>query len=265
MDAGQGGVGVVVDGEQRVEKVAVEPRDEEGVVGPQVLDEVRSHGIVAEREDDVGVAEADHVDLSGAPGVPREGDGTGGLEGLGQRCVGEEVLGGSIDVDRVGDTGQAERGLTADRVGEAGDEVDELDAGWQEDDRDAVGLEGGALEGEAEDGLADGARPAAGGDADVEDGGAGGLLVVGCAQAHQDPVGGVAPLGGTAIEACGPAGDVVTVGVERRLAEDGGGDRHGAGAMEAEGDEVEEGGLDGADEDEVVGRGSGEVFHVASA
>ena len=119
VDAAQGGGDVVGEGGEGLQEGCVESREQEGVVGAQVLDEVGPGGVLLapQGQDEVGVSEVGQVDGARAAGVAGEGA---------QLAVLEELVQGGGGVQDVGGSGQSHAGA-GELLGQAGQEVGELD------------------------------------------------------------------------------------------------------------------------------------------
>ena len=132
-------------------------------MGAQMLHQVKPDRIAAERDDDVGVAEGHHVHLARALALA-------GDDRVGQLLVREQVAGRGIDVDDVGQARERRTGNIVEVFGQARSQVDELDAGRQQDDGGAVGLEASAVLRDGDQHLPQGAGPALRGARDVKRG-----------------------------------------------------------------------------------------------
>ena len=246
MDAGHRAGGVVAQGEQLGQERRVQAGQQEGVVRAQVLHQVAADRVPAEGDDRVGVAEGHHVQLARALVVLDDGD------RLGRRAVGEQVAGRGVDVDDVGQAGERHAGQPGEVVGQARGEVDELDAGRQQDDGGAVGVQARAVLDDGQQHLPQGAGPAVRRAGDVEDGR--GARVEGDLRGGQtdEAVGeaGVAGRVGSGDGAGGGAeigaGTGIGAGVERGRQDE------GVLAVESEGDQVHQQRIDDADECEAV-------------
>ena len=107
------------EGGEGLQEGCVESREQEGVVGAQVLDEVCPGRVLVapQGQDEVGVSEVGQVDGARAAGVTGEGA---------QQAVLEELVQGGGGVQDVGGSGQSHAGA-GELLGQAGQEVGELD------------------------------------------------------------------------------------------------------------------------------------------
>ena len=201
-------------------------------MGSQVLHQVAADRVPPECDDDVGVAEGHHVQLARAPALD-------GGDGAWQPLVREQVAGGGVDVDDVGQARERRAGDPGEVVGQARGEVDELDAGRQQDDGGAVGLQAGPVLDDGEQHLPQRAGPAVRGARDIEDGRRLGAPERNVRGGQADE----AVLGAGGARPAGGGGAVI---VER------GGQDEGLLAVEREGGQVHQQRVDGADECEAV-------------
>ena len=161
----------------------------------------------------------------------------------------EELVQGGGGVQDVGGSGQSRAGA-GELLGQAGQEVGELDGRRQEDDGGAARVLGGAVLGDGGQDLPQGAGGAGGGHGNVE---SDRFVVEALGRAVTDEpdqvVVGVAAVG-------------LVVGAEVEP----GADDDGVLAGQGEVDQVQQGGVDGADDGQgvpAVGRGAGDVSEVA--
>ena len=107
------------EGGEGLQEGCVEAREQEGVVGAQVLDEVGPGRVLvaSQGQDEVGVSEVGQVDGARAAGVTGEGA---------QQTVLEELVQGGGGVQDVGGSGQSRAGA-GELLGQARQEVGELD------------------------------------------------------------------------------------------------------------------------------------------
>ena len=211
-------------------------------MGAQVLDEVGPGGILVapQGQDEVGVAQVGQVDGARATGVAGEGV---------QQAMLEELVQGGRGVQDVGGSGQPHPGAH-ELLGQAGQEVGELDGRRQKDDGGAARLLGGTVLGDGGQNLPQRAGGAGEGHGDVEPDR---FVVEAVGRAVADEpdqvvVGVAAP------------GLVVGTEVEPGANDD------GVLAGQGEVDQVQQGGVDGADDGQgvpAVGRGAGDVGAVA--
>ena len=230
------------EGGEGLQEGCVEPGEQEGVVGAQVLDEIGPGGVLvaSQGQDEVSVAQVGQVDGARAAGVAGEG---------GQQAVLEELTQGGRGVQDVGGSGQPHPGA-GEFLGQAGQEVGELDGRRQEDDGGAVRVLGGAVLGDGGQDLPQGAGGAGGGHGDVE---SDWFVVEALGRAVTDEPDQVV---------VGVAAPGLVIGAEVEP----GADDDGVLAGQGEVDQVQQGGVDGADDGQgvpAVGRGAGDVSEVA--
>ena len=230
------------EGGEGLQEGCVESREQEGVVGAQVLDEVCPGRVLVapQGQDKVGVAEVGQMDGARAAGVAGEG---------GQQAVLEELVQGGGGVQDVGGSGQSHAGA-GELLGQAGQEVGELNGRRQEDDGGAARVLGGTVLGDGGQDLPQGAGGAGGGHGDVEPDR---LVVEALCRAVADEPDQVV-VGAAAV------GLVVGGEVEP------GADDDGVLAGQGEVDQVQQGGVDSADDGQgmpAVGREAGDVSEVA--
>ena len=230
------------EGGEGLQEGCVEAWEQEGVVGAQVLDEVGPGGVLvaSQGQDEVGVSEVGQVDGARAAGVAGEGA---------QLAVLEELVQGGGGVQDVGGSGQSDAGA-GELLGQAGQEVGELDGRRQEDDGGAARVLGGAVLGDGGQDLPQGAGGAGGGHGNVEPDR---FVVEALGRAVADKPDQVV---------VGVAAPGLVVGGEVEP----GADDDGVLAGQGEVDQVQQGGVDGADDGQgvpAVGRGAGDVSEVA--